>query len=181
MKPLLNILPAFFKLSILGVMLSLLSGCFFQDHPLISMETLYVESGDQVEVYSREGGKKYRWKQFSGTPVSIANKRSATLAFTAPTVTEKTDLVFELKAKFDDPVHDQITISVFPTLIIDGVRLPPEPTPEENNATLVGIDSNDNGVRDDVERAIFTTYPTKIRQQILMQTARGHQTHARRP
>ncbi|VAW48155.1 hypothetical protein MNBD_GAMMA04-1165, partial [hydrothermal vent metagenome] len=119
--------------------------------------------------------KKYRWKQLSGIAVAIENKRASTLKFTAPTVTEKTDLVFELKAKFDDPVHDQITITVFPILTINGVRLPPEPLPEENNATLVGIDSNDNGVRDDVERAIYTTYPTKIRQQVLMQTARADQ------
>jgi hypothetical protein len=97
------------------------------------------------------------------------------LKFTAPTVTEKTDLVFKLNAKFDDPIHDQITISVYPILIINGIRLPPEPNEEENNATLVGVDSNDNGVRDDVERAIYVKYPTKIRQQILMQAAKAHQ------
>ena len=164
-----------FKLVFFALFSLALSGCFMDDEALIAQEILNVESGDEVEVYAREGGKKYRWKQLSGTRVAIANKRSATLSFTAPEVTEKTEFVFELKAKFDDPVHDQITISVFPILIIDGVRLPPEPTPEENNATLAGIDVNDNDVRDDVERAIYTTYPVKIRQQILMQTARGHQ------
>jgi len=175
MKPLLNVLPAFFKLSVFVVVLSLLSGCFMDDEALIAQETLNVESGDKVEIYAREGGRKYRWKQISGIPVAIANKRSSTLKFTAPTVTEKTDLVFKLNAKFDEPIHDQITISVYPVLIINGHRLPPEPNEEENNATLEGIDVNDNGVRDDVERAIYTTYPVKIRQQILMQTAKAHQ------
>ncbi len=33
--------------------------------------------------------------------------------------------------------------------------LPDEPKPEENNATLAGIDANHNGIRDDVERAIY--------------------------
>src|SRR3989344_8547016 len=36
--------------------------------------------------------------------------------------------------------------------------LPPEPDPTENNATLVGVDSNSNGIRDDVERAIYLKY-----------------------
>ncbi len=170
-----NSLSLVARLGVLTLCSLFLSGCFFKEEPLITHDLLYAESGDQVEVFAREGGKKYRWKQLSGIAVAIENKRASTLKFTAPTVTEKTDLVFELKAKFDDPVHDEITITVFPILIINGVRLPPEPLPEENNATLVGIDSNDNGVRDDVERAIYTTYPTKIRQQILMQSAKGHQ------
>jgi hypothetical protein len=89
-------------------------------------------------------------------------------------VTEKTDLVFKLNAKFDDPIHDQITISVYPILIINGIRLPPEPNPEENNATLLGVDSNDNGVRDDVERWVYQTYQDKhpVHIEIGMQSAR---------
>jgi len=52
---------------------------------------------------------------------------------------------------------------------INGHTLPPEPDPKINNSTLLGIDSNNNGVRDDVERYIYerfgkdTEYPkTKI-------------------
>ena len=44
--------------------------------------------------------------------------------------------------------------------IINGHRLPPEPDPKINNSTLLGIDSNNNGVRDDVERWIYTHYDT---------------------
>ncbi len=171
-----NYLSVGFKVSFLVLLSVLLSGCFFKEEPLITHDLLYAESGDQVEVFAREGGKKYRWKQLSGIAVAIENKRASTLKFTAPTVTEKTDLVFELKAKFDDPVHDQITITVFPILIINGVRLPPEPLPEENNATLVGIDSNDNGVRDDVERAIYVKYDAKVKQEFAMQDARAGQS-----
>jgi len=39
---------------------------------------------------------------------------------------------------------------------VDGHRLPPEPDPKINNATLLGVDSNGNGVRDDVERWIYS-------------------------
>jgi hypothetical protein len=38
--------------------------------------------------------------------------------------------------------------------VINGISVPPEPDPTANNATLAGIDSNSNGVRDDVERKI---------------------------
>ncbi len=38
--------------------------------------------------------------------------------------------------------------------VIHGHRLPPEPDPKVNNATLLGVDVNHNGVRDDVERWI---------------------------
>jgi hypothetical protein len=44
---------------------------------------------------------------------------------------------------------------------INGHTLPPEPDPKINNSTLLGIDSNNNGVRDDVERWIFITYKDK--------------------
>lgn len=37
---------------------------------------------------------------------------------------------------------------------INGIVVPPEPDPVKNNATIAGIDSNNNGVRDDVERKI---------------------------
>ena len=47
-------------------------------------------------------------------------------------------------------------------VVINGHTLPPEPDPAINNATLLGVDSNDNGVRDDVERWIYTRYNTHI-------------------
>jgi hypothetical protein len=40
------------------------------------------------------------------------------------------------------------------TQVINGISVPPEPDPVVNNATLAGVDSNNNGVRDDVERKI---------------------------
>ena len=42
--------------------------------------------------------------------------------------------------------------------VINGFKLPPEPDEKKNNATLLGIDFNGNGIRDDVERWIITHY-----------------------
>ncbi|MEK7629822.1 MAG: hypothetical protein AAB432_00355 [Patescibacteria group bacterium] len=44
-----------------------------------------------------------------------------------------------------------------------GQNLPPEPDATLNNATVEGIDTNKNGIRDDVELAIFKMYPTSSR------------------
>jgi len=44
------------------------------------------------------------------------------------------------------------------TVVIKGYTLPPEPDPKINNSTLLGVDSNNNGVRDDVERWIYDRY-----------------------
>jgi len=59
--------------------------------------------------------------------------------------------------------------------IVDGHVLPPEPDKALNDSTLLGIDSNNNGVRDDVERWIYKEYKDKhpIYVDIAMQAARG--------
>ena len=59
--------------------------------------------------------------------------------------------------------------------VINGYALPPEPDSKVNNSTLLGIDSNNNGVRDDVERWIYKNYKDKhpIYIAIMMQAARA--------
>jgi hypothetical protein len=42
--------------------------------------------------------------------------------------------------------------------VINGFKLPPKPDEDKNNETLLGIDLNRNGIRDDVERWIITHY-----------------------
>lgn len=41
---------------------------------------------------------------------------------------------------------------------VEGASLPPIPDQAENDATVEGIDVNNNGIRDDVELAIFELY-----------------------
>jgi cell division protein FtsI/penicillin-binding protein 2 len=50
-----------------------------------------------------------------------------------------------------------------------GKNLPPEPDPLIKDATLAGVDVNQNNIRDDVELAIFKQYPNsaKMRAQLL--------------
>jgi len=62
-------------------------------------------------------------------------------------------------------------------IVIHGYTLPPEPDPVINNSTLLGIDSNNNGVRDDVEIWILKKYKDKhpIYTEIAMQAGRAWQ------
>jgi len=46
---------------------------------------------------------------------------------------------------------------------VDGSNLPPAPDPKLADATVQGIDANHNGIRDDVELAIFKKYPTNTK------------------
>jgi len=61
-----------------------------------------------------------------------------------------------IRAEAGGKLSPEKSITVYK--VIHGHRLPPEPDPQLNNATLLGIDSNNNGVRDDVERWTILKY-----------------------
>ena len=46
---------------------------------------------------------------------------------------------------------------------MNGEHLPPPPDPAQVDATIEGVDANGNGIRDDVELAIFKKYPNSAR------------------
>jgi len=68
------------------------------------------------------------------------------------------------------------SLNLIITWVVDGHVLPPEPDPAVNNATLLGIDVNKNGVRDDVERWIYREYKDKhpVYIDIAMQEGRAN-------
>jgi len=79
-----------------------------------------------------------------------------------------------IQAKVDNITSNKITLIVYKE--INKHRLPPKPDPKLNNSTLLGIDTNNNGVRDDVERWIYETYKDKhpIHIDIAMQAGRAY-------
>jgi len=66
-----------------------------------------------------------------------------------PTKEHQTEQIKEIKYRFYVPE------------VIHGHQLPPEPDEKLNNSTLLGIDANNNGVRDDVEIWILNKYKDK--------------------
>ena len=59
--------------------------------------------------------------------------------------------------------------------VINGITVPPEPAPTINNATLAGIDVNNNGVRDDVEREIAKKLASQPKYDAVMKYAKSYQ------
>ena len=78
-----------------------------------------------------------------------------------------------IEAKYEDKTSEALTITVYKE--INGYKLPPEPDPAVNNATLLGIDSNGNGIRDDVERKIIIKYVKPIEIELMLASAKIHQ------
>ncbi|WP_457598159.1 hypothetical protein [Hydrogenimonas sp.] len=76
------------------------------------------------------------------------------------TLTALKDGNVTLQAKYEETLSNPVTLTIY--WEVDGHRLPPEPDPKINNATLLGVDVNHNGVRDDVERWIYRTYKEYI-------------------
>ena len=83
-----------------------------------------------------------------------------------------------LQATYNGIRSSTLTVTVYKE--VNGYILPPEPDETLNNSTLLGIDVNNNGVRDDVERWIFLEMKIyngyeKIEQAIAMQKAKATQ------
>jgi hypothetical protein len=51
---------------------------------------------------------------------------------------------------------------------IAGTNIPPIPDEKQNNATLLGIDSNKNYIRDDVELAIYAKYGSSTQERVAL-------------
>ena len=90
------------------------------------------------------------------------------------TLIAKKDTNTTIYAKYKNLTSNKIKLNIY--WEVNGHILPPEPDPKVNNATLLGVDVNKNGVRDDVERWIYKTYKDKhpIYIDIAMQVARGY-------
>jgi hypothetical protein len=82
-----------------------------------------------------------------------------------------------LKAKLGNTLSNSISLDI--TWIENGYTLPPEPDKIVNDSTLLGVDVNGNGVRDDVERKIYLVFNKEIKRQYFMQEARHLQAMLR--
>jgi len=78
-----------------------------------------------------------------------------------------------IQAKVGNTLSNKVHLAIY--WEVNGYKLPPEPDPQVNNSTLLGVDVNHNGVRDDVERWIYKTYDHPIERGIFMQSARAYQ------
>jgi hypothetical protein len=112
---------------------------------------------------------------------SLAAGQSATVTLTfAPTTTDTRKLIagivllYDRNATVSRPLP--VKVSLVKAETINGVVVPPQPPADLNNATLAGFDVNGNGLRDDVERYISTSFPTsQKRVAVLSELGRANQ------
>lgn len=84
-------------------------------------------------------------------------------------------LYIKLKDKNKNDVTYSSALHDFVRFVIDDSLEVPNPDPRVNNSTLEGIDSDKDGIRDDVQRFINQTYPTQNVKLALKQLARASQ------
>ncbi len=101
----------------------------------------------------------------------ITPKESAQV--TNNTLIAKQDGILTIQARAGNTLSNALTLDI--RWVINGHTLPPKPDTTVNDSTLLGIDTNNNGVRDDVERWIYETYDHPIERGIFMQSARAYQ------
>ena len=75
-----------------------------------------------------------------------------------------------VEAKYQGKTSNKLLFDVH--WVINGHILPPEPDEAKNSATLGGVDSNNNGVRDDVERKIREKYSKPLHSALFMYEAK---------
>ena len=90
----------------------------------------------------------------SGITWIITPKEAVTLHGTTLTALKDTNVT--VQAKVGTTLSNAVSLNIY--WEVNGHRLPPEPDPVVNNSTLLGVDVNGNGVRDDVERWIILHY-----------------------
>jgi len=102
-------------------------------------QTTLSVTGTYADGSSKEILDNIEWIIQNNTIASISNN----------TLNGSSEGVTTLQAKFNNITSTPVTAVVYKE--INGYKLPPEPNPVVNNSTLLGIDFNNNGVRDDVE------------------------------
>ncbi len=105
--------------------------------------------------------------------IVIAVLYAALLIYRFPAVLE------QMKTK---EVVDKIHAQKLTLKDVVGENLPPEPDPALKDATVEGVDANGNGIRDDVELAIFKEYPNSAKTRaVLLQYALALQMEVVQP
>lgn len=104
-----------------------------------------------------EDADSYQWSVKSKKKdYTLTNDETSEVIFYANSVGTYT---LEVKVKKGNKtVRTELQIKVIQPEIINGYILPSEPDPAINDSTLLGIDVNNNGVRDDIERYVIKRY-----------------------
>jgi hypothetical protein len=142
----------------------------------IQKSTLNKDSNTTLKV---EALYKNNTKEDVTTKVEWIEDKKGVVSIYDHILTAKEDKDITLQAKLDNKTSNPIKLHIY--WKVNNHTLPPEPDPKVNNATLLGVDVNNNGVRDDVERKIYEKYPVKLQRALMMDSASVFQETMTKP
>ena len=121
-----------------------------------------------TQTYSVDIYDSYEW---SVSPnAELTNVNSQSILFKASQIGKYT---LSVVAKKDNKKYRaSMIIDVLEPEVINGYELPLEPDETLNNSTILGIDANENGIRDDVERKVIKTYQEPIKIEPMLARAK---------
>jgi len=115
----------------------------------IGKRRLNIDMNTTIRVYTKENKDitdKVEWIIKPKEAVKIEKRR----------LIAKEDVNVTIMARYKNEISNKERVEIY--WEVDGHRVPPKPDPKKNNSTLLGVDVNKNGVRDDVERWIYKKY-----------------------
>lgn len=150
----------FFTVFFIFLFIFFIQGCQ-QDLEIQGNTHIYINESHAYKVISVstdvESADSYKWKVHSKNKgYTLANDDSSEVVFNAQSAGKYR---LELKVKKGNKTFKtELEIEVTQPEVINGHTLPSEPNQAINDNTLLGIDVNSNGVRDDVERYVIKRY-----------------------
>src|SRR5690554_3438558 len=109
-----------------------------------------------IEASSDVDGIEYAW-DYTPEPGYAVEVNGSTIEVTVGELTQNTTFKISVTASADD--YNPSTESVsFNLLEVDRAKLPPKLTVGEATRTIEGVDSDNNGIRDDAERTVYELY-----------------------
>jgi len=133
-------------------------------------ERSQIEVNGTLSTFPSSANKNYAWTVKADTDgvVSIIDPESSKATISIGELAEDIEGTLTLKISDNDGNTDSQSVT-FSINEIDKEQLPPEPGSQGTN-TVAGIDSNDNGVRDDVEIGIYQLHELNHENREILKT-----------
>ncbi|MDR1910851.1 MAG: hypothetical protein LBQ52_00685 [Helicobacteraceae bacterium] len=135
-------------------------------------------NGVHPNVWTRGGAFSPRYEKLEDKAVNTDARRAAYKSYRLMTSTTSSDKEYEIPCEYDEKRERELA-AAFGDKTLEEINpnLPPDPD-EEGKKTLEGIDSDKDGVRDDVQRIIWKYAPRPDQEKLrlaLFQRARAWQ------
>ena len=122
----------------------------------IVQQSINIKETTQIQLFIIKTYADNTTEEVSGNNTEWIIQDNSIAFISNGTLTGTKEGLTTIQAKLNNITSPPVSVLVYKE--INGYKLPPEPDPTVNNSTILGIDSNGNGVRDDVEIYIIKRF-----------------------